>query len=334
MKTLSQIAKALGCELRGPADLLIAHVASIGNATPETLVFAEDEAAFGSALTSSAAAIIVSQNVANAEGRPLLIHPNPRLTFARAAHLLAAAEAAAGIHPSAVIASTATLAANAAIAAFAVIGDHAVIGELTSIAAGAVIGHGVRIGRECRIYPRVVLYPGVSLGDRVVIHAGAVLGADGFGYVRDPATGGYTQFPQQGTLVIEDDVEIGANSTIDCGALEETRIGRGTKIDNLVHIGHNCNIGSNIVMAAQAGISGSSRIGDGAVLGGQVGIGDHAEVGEGVILGGQGGVLPHKRLRGAGQLFWGTPAKPVRTYLRELVTLARLASGKGEAKEK
>ena len=129
------------------------------------------------------------------------------------------------------------------------------------IGSGSVIGAGVRIGSNCRIYPRVVIYPGATLGDRVVVHAGAVLGADGFGYVRDRTTGEYTQFPQQGTLVIEDDVEIGANTTIDRGALEETRIARGTKLDNLIHIGHNCSIGSNVVIAAQTGISGSSAVG-------------------------------------------------------------------------
>jgi UDP-3-O-[3-hydroxymyristoyl] glucosamine N-acyltransferase len=164
----------------------------------------------------------------------------------------------------------------------------------------------------------------------VVVHAGAVLGADGFGYVRDRTNGEYTQFPQQGTLVIEDDVEIGANTTIDRGALEETRIARGTKLDNLIHIGHNCHIGRNVVIAAQTGISGSSAVGDGAILGGQVGMGDHAMVGPGVILGGQAGILPRKKLLGPGIVFWGTPAKPVRQYLKELAMLARLKRPAGD----
>ena len=150
-----------------------------------------------------------------------------------------------------------------------------------------------------------MIYPGVTLGDRVVVHAGAVLGADGFGYVRDRVSGAYTQFPQQGTLVLEDDVEVGANTTIDRGALEETRIGRGTKLDNLIHIGHNVHVGSDVVIAAQTGISGSSTVGDGAILGGQVGMGDHALVGPGVILGGQAGILPKKKLLGAGDCFLG-----------------------------
>jgi UDP-3-O-[3-hydroxymyristoyl] glucosamine N-acyltransferase len=166
----------------------------------------------------------------------------------------------------------------------------------------------------------------------VVIHAGAVLGADGFGYVRDQASGEYTQFPQQGTLIVEDDVEVGANTTIDRGALQETLIARGAKLDNLIHIGHNVSIGRNVVIAAQTGISGSSVIGDGAILGGQVGMGDHALVGPGVILGGQAGILPRKKLLGAGIVFWGTPAKPVRQYLKELAVLARMASAKAGEK--
>ena len=159
----------------------------------------------------------------------------------------------------------------------------------------------------------------------MVVHAGAVLGSDGFGYVRDPATGAYLQFPQQGTLTLGDDVEIGANTTIDRGALEETYLGRGTKLDNLVHVGHNVTVGEDVVIAAQAGISGSSRIGRGAVIAGQVGIADHVEIGEGAVLGAQCGVPSNKRIRGQGVLFWGTPARPIGQYLKELAVLARLA---------
>jgi UDP-3-O-[3-hydroxymyristoyl] glucosamine N-acyltransferase len=183
----------------------------------------------------------------------------------------------------------------------------------------------VIIGSECRIYPRVVLYSCVELGDRVIVHAGAVLGSDGFGYVRDEGTGEYTQFPQQGRLVIEDGVEIGANTTVDRGALDETRIARGVKIDNLVHIGHNVEVGKDVVIAAQTGISGSSVIGDNAIVGGQVGIGDHATVGEQVILGSGSGVLTHKKVKGPGVVFWGRPARPLKQYLKELAVLARLA---------
>jgi UDP-3-O-[3-hydroxymyristoyl] glucosamine N-acyltransferase len=158
----------------------------------------------------------------------------------------------------------------------------------------------------------------------VIVHAGAVLGSDGFGYVRDPVSGKYEKFPQVGRLVIEDDVDIGANSTIDRGALDETRIGRGTKIDNLVHIGHNCRVGENVVIAAQTGISGSAVIESNVVMGGQVGIADHVRLEEGVILGAQCGVPSNKVLRGKGVVFWGTPARPIEQYLKTLAELARL----------
>jgi UDP-3-O-[3-hydroxymyristoyl] glucosamine N-acyltransferase len=182
----------------------------------------------------------------------------------------------------------------------------------------------VVIGEDCEIYPRVTIYPGTRIGNRVSVHAGAVLGSEGFGYVRDAATGRHEKFPQIGKLVIEDGVEIGANTTIDRGALETTRIGRGTKIDNLVHIGHNCQIGENVIIAAQAGFSGSIVIEDNVVIGGQVGVGEHARIQEGVMLGGQAGVLPKKVLRGKGVAFWGTPAKPLREYLKSLAALAKL----------
>jgi UDP-3-O-[3-hydroxymyristoyl] glucosamine N-acyltransferase len=199
------------------------------------------------------------------------------------------------------------------------------IGEGTRVCAGCAIGAGVTVGRECEIYPNVTIYPGARLGDRVIVHAGAVLGSDGFGYVRERKTGRYEKFPQVGSLVIEDDVEIGANATVDRGALDETRIRRGTKIDNLVHIGHNCQIGEDVVIAAQTGLSGSITIENSVILGGQVGIGEHARIEEGVMLGGQGGVLPNKILRGKGVVFWGTPAQPLREYLKQLATLTRLA---------
>jgi UDP-3-O-[3-hydroxymyristoyl] glucosamine N-acyltransferase len=217
---------------------------------------------------------------------------------------------------------------NVSVAERAVIGEKAEIGDGSWIGPGAVIGAEVVIGSDSEIYPNVTIYPGARLGDRVIVHAGAVLGSDGFGYVRDRGTGHYEKFPQVGRLEIGDDVEIGANSTIDRGALEVTRIGRGAKIDNLVHIGHNCQIGDDAVIAAQVGLSGSVSIGKGAILGGQVGIGEHAQIEEGVMLGGQAGVLPHKLVRGRGVAFWGTPARPLREYLKQLAALARLAKKK------
>lgn len=191
----------------------------------------------------------------------------------------------------------------------------------TGVHSTAVIEEGVTMGVDCTIGPRVVIHAGTTLGDRVRVQAGAVLGSDGFGYAR--VTEGYIGFPQIGTLWIGDDVEIGANTTIDRGALGETRIGPGTKIDNLVHVAHNCVIGEDVIIAAQVGMAGSCVIGDGAMLGGQVGLGERVTVGKGVVLGGQGGVLPGKRIEGAGVVYWGTPAQPVREYLRSVAKMRR-----------
>jgi UDP-3-O-[3-hydroxymyristoyl] glucosamine N-acyltransferase len=290
-------------------------------------VFVEDEKSLHAALESRAAAIIAGEFArGNTSSKPLLISRHPRLAFARAARLLCPAPGRPlGTHPTAAVHASARLGKDVVVAERAVVGEKAEVGEQTWIGAGSVIGAGVHIGRDCEIYPNVTIYPGAQLGDRVIVHAGAALGSDGFGYVRDSATGRYEKFPQVGRLEIGDDVEIGANSTIDRGALEVTRIGRGAKIDNLVHIGHNCQIGEDVVIAAQTGLSGSIVIEKNVILGGQVGIGEHALIGEGVMLGGQGGVLPNKVLRGKGVAFWGTPARPVREYLKQLAVLARLA---------
>jgi len=204
-----------------------------------------------------------------------------------------------------------------------VLGVDVRVGQRTGIGPHAVLGDGVILGDECEVLANVTIYSGTVIGDRVLVQAGAVLGSTGFGYARNSATGEYIAFPQQGTLAIEDDVEIGANSTIDRGALGETRIGAGTKIDNLVHIAHNCVVGRNVVIASGTGISGSCVIEDGAILGGQVGLGEHAHVGPGVILGGGAGVLSHKKVRGPGQVFWGRPARPLKQYLRDLARLSR-----------
>jgi UDP-3-O-[3-hydroxymyristoyl] glucosamine N-acyltransferase len=328
---LSDLAAQLEAELVLPAragegsTVEIESVAAPSNAGDSQLVFAESESAVAVAHASHAGAIVTSPQLAGTgQGKPMLLVRHPKLAFARAAALLAPANLEQGVHVSAYVHAGTSLGEGVFVGPHAVIENAAVIGTYSRIDAGVVIGEGVRIGRSCHLYPRVVLYPGTELGDRVVIHAGAVLGSDGFGYVRDNATGEYTKFPQQGRLVIEDDVEIGANTTIDRGALEETRIGRGTKLDNLVHVGHNVSIGRNVVIAAQTGISGSSTIADDAIVGGQVGIADHVEIGPGAILGAQAGIPSGKRISGPGVVFWGTPARPIKDYLKELATLSRL----------
>jgi UDP-3-O-[3-hydroxymyristoyl] glucosamine N-acyltransferase len=319
--------------VRGSADLTITRVNSPASALPTELVFAEDAASAAEALASRAGAVVLKpgclENYDANSTIAVIGADQPKLWFARAAKLLRPKTECGWIHETAVIGEGAMLGNAVTVGPSAVIGKNAVVGGETRIEAGAVIGEGVRIGVQCRIYPRVVVYPGTTIGDRVMIHAGVALGTDGFGYARDAATGAYTQFPQQGTLVIEDDVEIGANSTIDRGALGETRIRRGAKFDNLVHVAHNCDIGEDVVVAAQTGISGSSTVGKGAAIAGQVGIGDHAHVGPGVILGGQAGVFSGATVTNdglkPGTVHWGTPARPLREVLREQATLARLA---------
>jgi UDP-3-O-[3-hydroxymyristoyl] glucosamine N-acyltransferase len=217
------------------------------------------------------------------------------------------------------------VAAGVSLAERVVIGEAVRIGERTRIAAGCVIANDVEIGSDCELYANVTLYRGTRIGNRVAIHAGAVLGSDGFGYVRDRTTGRYEKFPQMGRLEIEDDVEIGANCTIDRGALDVTRIRRGTKIDNLVHVGHNVEIGEDVVIAAQTGLSGSAVVEDAVIIGGQVGIADHVRIESGAILGAQSGIPSKKVIRGKGVVFWGTPARPIREYLKELAVLSRLA---------
>lgn len=327
---LQTLAEFVSARLIGDGQLEISGVASIASARPGDVVFVESEKHLPEALVSQASAVIAGEFAAASDGaKPLLIAANPRLAFATAASLLhAAPEYPPAIHPTAVIHPSAKISPSASIDAHAVIEPNAIVGDRTYISAGCYIGAGVVISDDCEIYPRVVIYPGTALGRRVIVHAGAVLGCDGFGYVRDEKYGRYVKFPQIGQLVIGDYVEIGANVTIDRGALDKTIIGPGTKLDNLVHIGHNCSLGANVIMAAQVGLSGSVSVGDDCLFGGQVGIGDHAEIEAGAILGGQAGILPHKKFRGKGEVFWGTPAKPLREYLKELAALARLAKRK------
>ncbi len=326
-RTAQQVAEFVHGHVIGDGDIELSGIASIDFAAAGSLIFVEDEKDLQRALASSASAVIAGEFAAALPStKPLVIAKQPRLAFARAAELLTVEpRQEPGVHPSAILHLSVRLGKDVSIAERTIVGEGVRIGDQTHIAANCVLGAKVSIGKDCRIYPNVTIYPGVQIGDRAIIHSGAVLGSDGFGYVRDRETGRYHKFPQVGSLQIEDDVEIGANSTVDRGALEVTRIGRGTKIDNLVHIGHNVQIGEDVVIAAQTGFSGSIVVEKNVVIGGQVGVGEHARIEEGVMLGGQSGVLPKKVLRGKGLAFWGTPARPVRGYLKELAALARLA---------
>jgi UDP-3-O-[3-hydroxymyristoyl] glucosamine N-acyltransferase len=334
--TLGELIGKLGGKIvQGDPAQVLFGVNSVELAYETDVVFAEDAGSAAKALASNAGAVVLKPGLSE----PIPAHKSvvetdqPRLWFARAAKLLNPAPVGRTTIHTELIAADVELGEGVSVGPGVSIGAGARIGNGSRIEAGAVIGAGVVVGEACQIYPRAVLYPGTTLGNRVVVHAGAVLGADGFGYVRDAKTGAYTQFPQQGTLLIEDDVEIGANSTIDRGALKQTRIRRGTKIDNLVHVGHNCDIGEDVIIVMGTGISGSCTVGNGAVIAGQVGLGDHATVGPGVILGGQAGVLSGKTVTNdglkPGTVLWGTPARPLKQVLRELAVLARLAKKKG-----
>ncbi|HEY0161763.1 MAG TPA: UDP-3-O-(3-hydroxymyristoyl)glucosamine N-acyltransferase [Edaphobacter sp.] len=305
MAKLSEIAAWVGADW-GVTDSEIVRVSGIEDADGDAAVFAVDRSALDAAVESRAGLILANAKLKDTSSDDRIVWVrDARYAFSVVARGLAGKTHEAGVHPTAIL------------------GKDVVLGERTSIGPGVVLGDSVRIGRDCRLDARVTIYPGVVIGDEVTVQAGTVLGSAGFGYARSPETGEYVLFPQQGRLVIEDRVEIGANTTIDRGALGETRIGQGTKIDNLVHIGHNCVIGKNVVIAAQTGISGSSVVEDGAILGGQVGIGEHATVGEGVILGGGAGVLSGKKMHGKGEVFWGRPARPLKEYLRDLARLKR-----------
>jgi len=306
MPNLRQIAEMLHANAENlPEGGEITRVASIDLARPSDAVFATDAISLERATMSAAGAILARLADASLTEDPRVIAvKDPRYAFSVLAQKLSPAPQS-HIHTSAVL------------------GVNVSIGANVNIGAGTVIGDDVSIGDDTIIDARVVVYDGVEIGARVLIQSGAVLGSMGFGYACS-ASGEYIRFPQQGRLIIEDDVEIGANSTVDRGALEETRIGRGSKLDNLVHIGHNCVLGKNVIIAAQTGISGSSVVEDGAILGGQVGIGEHAIVGDHVILGGGAGVLSGKKLRGPNQIFWGRPAQPLKQYLRDLAKLRKL----------
>ena len=300
----AEIAGLLGVETRSTA--VVSRVSGVEGAGADAVVFAEDEKTLAAAVASGAGLILARGGSAAAADERVLVVDAPRYAFAVCARALTEARTRSEVHASAVIDPTAK------------------VGERVKIGARAVVEAEVTLGDDVEIAAGAVILRGVEIGARVVVQAGAVLGATGFGYVRDAKTGEHLLFPQQGRLVIEDDVEIGANTTIDRGALGETRIGRGTKIDDQVHIGHNCRIGKNVLMASQVGISGSCVVEDGAVLAGQVGLGDHVHIGPGVILGGASGVFPGKHLEGPGQMFMGVPAEPLKDYLKTMARVRRL----------
>lgn len=323
-----EIAELVGGELHGDGEVRIFRASEFMTAHVGSLAFL-DKTEVDSMTEASCVLLPLGTDTSGCNSAILV--KNPKLAFARVAALLHPPKSRAPeIHPSAVIAEDAKIGDNVFIGAFVTIGEGSTIGDGSQLRAGAKIGDNVNIGANCVLHPNVFVDDHCTLGDRVIIHSGVVIGADGFGYVKDEKRE-YVKFPQIGTVVIEDDVEIGANTCIDRGALGETRIGAGTKIDNLVQVGHNVSIGKRCVIAAQTGISGSVTIEDDCVIGGQVGFGDHVRVQSGAVVGSQAGVLPGKIVRPG--VWWGTPIQPLDEYKRQNAMIKGLGRLREEVKE-
>lgn len=332
--TAGDAAEHVGGQLIGDEALLVTGVASLESAHEGDIAYVEDEKFFQRAWESRAACLLVPKNfnLANHADttKTIIVVDRPKLAFALIAELLhPPVQREPFVHPSAVIAESADVALTAFVGPNVVVGDTARVGINSRLEAGVIIGSDVTVGADCVLHPNVVLYDGVTIGDRVILHAGVCVGADGFGYVRDDM--GYHKFPQIGSVEIADDVEIGAYTTVDRGALGHTRIGRGTKLDNLVHVGHNCSIGARVVIAAQTGISGSVTIEDDCVIGGQVGFGDHIHVQSGAVIGSKAGVLPGKIVRPG--VWWGIPIQRLDRYKRLNAHLGRLPQMRNDLKE-
>jgi len=319
------LAEFLGARWEGDGALELNRVAALDEAGLGDLSFLSNPRFLVQA-QASRACLLVPDIYPNPGSQTLIRVADPRAAAAKAiAALYPAKVFQPGTHPSAVVSAEACVSPTAHIGPHVTIGDGAKIGDGVVILAGSVIGNQVQIGEKSFLYPGVTIYDGVRLGSQVILHSGVVIGADGFGFV---LTGGaYHKFPQIGRVEIGDRVEIGANSCVDRAALGVTSIGEGTKIDNMVHVGHNCRIGKHVVIAAQTGLSGGVEIGDYAVVGGQVGVGDKARIESRAVVGSGSGILTSKIVR-AGQPVWGTPARPLKEHLAQLAELSKLAKGK------
>jgi UDP-3-O-[3-hydroxymyristoyl] glucosamine N-acyltransferase len=315
---LGDVARHLGGEIAGDPDIDIRGAAGIHDAGEGELTFLADRKLIEPCAGSRASGVVVKQFVPEL-GKPQIIVANPLYAFAKLLELFHVKPALpTGISGSAFVSPQATIGKDVSVHAFAYVSGGAVLGDRTTIHPGAFIGADSVVGEECVIYPNVTVREGVIIGNRVIIHAGSVLGSDGFGYVFDG--GRHYKIPQVGTVVIGDDVEIGANVTIDRATTGKTSIGKGTKIDNLVQVGHNVRIGEHSIIVAQVGIGGSTEIGSHVVLGGQVGIADHAILDDGCMVGAKGGVMGHLP-KG---IYSGAPVIPHREWLKASALFARL----------
>ncbi|MCX7926177.1 MAG: UDP-3-O-(3-hydroxymyristoyl)glucosamine N-acyltransferase [Fimbriimonadales bacterium] len=320
--TLAQLAELIQGVARGDAELAVSAVGGIEDVPAGGLTFAEDARRLQEALASPAAAILTKPNLPTPAdtGKSFLLHPAPRLAWAKILALYSPFQTPApGVHPTAIIGAECELGDEVSLMPYVVLGERVKIGHRVRVYPFCYIGDEVEIGDDCVVYPHVTIMPRVQIGKRVIIHAGAVIGGDGYGYVQHE--GIHHKIPQIGRVVIEDEVEIGCNTTIDRATTGATRIGKGTKIDNLVQVAHNVQVGEHCLLVAQVGIAGSSTLGHHVILAGQVGVKDHVQVGDNVVVGAQGGVSKSLPANG---VYWGTPAIPHREWLQVLAHLYRL----------
>jgi UDP-3-O-[3-hydroxymyristoyl] glucosamine N-acyltransferase len=332
-QSVGELAGHVGGRVVGNDNLLIKRIADLDSAGETEIAYVEGEKFFEAGKVSRASCLIVPEEfvaLMNGAGPALIEVAKPKLAFSLIAKLLHPQKRREPIiHPTAVISENVDIDLTVYIGPHVSIGEDVRIAAGTRIEAGVSIGDRVTVGHDCVLHPGVVLYDDVRVGDRVILHAGVCIGADGFGYVRDDMS--YQKFPQVGTVVIEDDVELGAHTCVDRAALGQTRIGRGTKIDNMVHVGHNCDIGERVIIAAQTGISGSVTIEDDVVIGGQVGFGDHIRVLSGAVIGSKAGILPGKIVRPG--VWWGIPIQPLDEYKRMNAHFGRLPQMREEIRE-
>ncbi|MGA2840151.1 MAG: UDP-3-O-(3-hydroxymyristoyl)glucosamine N-acyltransferase [Steroidobacteraceae bacterium] len=318
--SLGELAVRFGLELRGSPALRVSHVATLSQATEGALSFLANSRYRKHLGSSRATAIVVAPADVDACPVAALVDPNPYLAYAQIATLMyPVAPTTPGIHPSAVVASDARIAASASLGPLCVIEAGADIGERVKVGAGCTILAGARIGNDTQLMPRVTLYPAVSIGARCLLHAGAVIGADGFGFAPDQGT--WFKVPQVGSVRIGDDVEIGANTTIDRGAIEDTIVENGAKLDNQIQVGHNVVIGAHTAIAACTGISGSTTIGKRCMIGGMVGFAGHLTIADDVTV--TGCSLVSASIREAGSYSSGMPTVETRAWRRMVANLRR-----------